>query len=75
MRRRDRPTDEGWRAMSTGPITAFALTGNSAAIADPRNTSVSILTSTSHTLVCGREQVEALLLACRVALGEQELER
>lgn len=58
--------------MSTGPITAFALTGNSAAIADPRNTAVSILTAAGQTLICGREQVEALLLACRVALGDHE---
>ena len=58
--------------MRTGPITAVALSSNSAAIANPRDTAVSIVTPTGHVLVYGREQVEALLLACRMALGELE---
>ena len=58
--------------MSAGPITAFALSCSTAAIADPQHTSVAIVTPTGMVPVCGREQIEALLQACRAALGEQE---
>lgn len=60
--------------MSVGPITAFALSINSAAIVStPVNTpnvSLSIVTPTGQVLLCGRDQIEVLLRACQLALSD-----